>query len=56
MPGLKQLIIVALGGAVGSVLRYKLGGFALHHTDDRPVLAASSLGINEQIDFFGQRI
>jgi CrcB protein len=32
MLGLKQLFIVALGGAVGSVLRYKLGGFALHHT------------------------
>ena len=32
MLGLKQLIIVALGGAVGSMLRYKLGGFALHHT------------------------
>jgi len=32
MPGLKQLTIVALGGAVGSMLRYKLGGFALHHT------------------------
>jgi len=28
----KQILIVALGGAVGSVLRYKLGGFALHHT------------------------
>ena len=32
MLGLKQLIIVAVGGAVGSMLRYKLGGFALHHT------------------------
>src|SRR5205807_9078619 len=32
MFGLKQLIIVAVGGAVGSMLRYKLGGFALHHT------------------------
>ena len=28
----KQLFIVALGGAIGSMLRYKLGGFALHHT------------------------
>jgi fluoride exporter len=28
----KQLFIVALGGAIGSVARYKLGGFALHHT------------------------
>ncbi len=32
MLGLKQLFIVGLGGAVGSMLRYKLGGFALHHT------------------------
>jgi CrcB protein len=32
MLGFKQIIIVALGGAVGSVIRYKLGGFALHHT------------------------
>lgn len=32
MLGFKQILIVALGGAVGSVLRYKLGGFALHRT------------------------
>ena len=32
MLGIKQILIVALGGAVGSILRYKLGGFALHHT------------------------
>src|SRR6266404_3366433 len=32
MLGLKQILIVALGGAIGSVARYKLGGFALHHT------------------------
>ena len=32
MLGIKQILIDALGGAVGSVLRYKLGGFALHHT------------------------
>jgi CrcB protein len=39
MLGLKQILIVALGGACGSVLRYKLGGFALHHTQgwDFPV-------------------
>ena len=39
MLGLKQILIVALGGALGSVLRYKLGGFALHHTSawDFPV-------------------
>ncbi|HEX4653798.1 MAG TPA: fluoride efflux transporter CrcB [Candidatus Udaeobacter sp.] len=29
---LKQAIIVALGGGLGSVARYKLGGFVLHHT------------------------
>jgi CrcB protein len=32
MFGMKQLFMVALGGAIGSVARYKLGGFALHHT------------------------
>ena len=32
MLGLKEILIVAVGGAVGSVARYKLGGFALHHT------------------------
>ena len=32
MLGLKQMFIVALGGAIGSVARYKFGGFALHHT------------------------
>ena len=32
MVGIKQILIVALGGAVGSVIRYKLGGFTLHHT------------------------
>ena len=32
MLAFKQLLIVALGGAIGSVARYKLGGFALHHT------------------------
>ena len=31
MLGLKQILIVAVGGAIGSMLRYKLGGFALHH-------------------------
>jgi fluoride exporter len=33
MLGLKQILIVGLGGALGSVLRYKIGGFALHHTE-----------------------
>lgn len=32
MLGLKQILIVAVGGAIGSVARYKVGGFALHHT------------------------
>jgi fluoride exporter len=32
MLAFKQLLIVAVGGAIGSVARYKLGGFALHHT------------------------
>ena len=32
MLGIKQILIVAFGGALGSVLRYKIGGFALHHT------------------------
>lgn len=39
MLGFKQILIVALGGGFGSALRYKLGGFALHHTQswDFPV-------------------
>jgi CrcB protein len=28
----KQILMVALGGAVGSVARYKLGGVVLHHS------------------------
>src|SRR6266545_173470 len=32
MLGLKQIFIVAAGGAIGSIMRYKLGGFTLHHT------------------------
>ena len=28
----KQLVTVALGGALGSVARYKIGGIILHHT------------------------
>jgi CrcB protein len=31
---MKGLLIVALGGALGSVARYKLSGFVLHHTLD----------------------
>jgi fluoride exporter len=29
---MKSLLIVALGGAVGSVARFKLSGWILHHT------------------------
>src|SRR5438270_13129402 len=45
MLGLKQIVIVAAGGAIGSVLRYKLGGAVLHHTQrfDFPI---STLAIN----------
>ena len=28
----KEILMVAFGGAVGSVARYKLGGVVLHHT------------------------
>ena len=31
---MKALLLVALGGAVGSVARYKLSGLVLHHTID----------------------
>jgi len=31
---MKALLLVALGGAIGSVARYKLSGFVLHHTID----------------------
>src|SRR4029077_5806254 len=33
MIAVRHMLIVALGGASGSVARYKLGGFALHHTE-----------------------
>lgn len=32
--GVKQALIVGLGGFLGSICRYKLGGFVLHHTPD----------------------
>lgn len=32
MAGAKYILIVALGGALGSVARFKLGGGILHHT------------------------
>ena len=32
MLGLKQMLLVALGGACGSVIRYKVSGLVLHHT------------------------
>jgi fluoride exporter len=31
---MKAMLIVALGGALGSVARYKLSGYILHHTID----------------------
>lgn len=31
---MKGILLVALGGAVGSVARYKLSGYVLHHTID----------------------
>lgn len=31
---MKAILLVALGGAVGSVARYKLSGLILHHTVD----------------------
>ena len=45
MLGFKQLLMVALGGAIGSIARYKLGGLALHHTQawNFPV---STFGVN----------
>ena len=30
----KSLVVVALGGAIGSVARYKIGGLVLHHTEN----------------------
>ena len=31
---MKSILLVALGGAVGSVARFKLSGYVLHHTVD----------------------
>ena len=31
---MKQLLLVGLGGFIGSIGRYKLGGWVLHHTPD----------------------
>ena len=31
---MKAILLVALGGAIGSVARYKLSGLVLHHTID----------------------
>jgi len=31
---MKGILLVALGGAVGSVARYKISGYVLHHTLD----------------------
>lgn len=34
MDPVKGVLLVALGGAIGSVARYKLSGYVLHHTID----------------------
>ena len=57
---LKQAIIVALGGALGSVARYKVGGFVLHHTESWNFPASTfcvnllgcfaKLDVNEEIE------
>lgn len=41
----KQILIVALGGAFGSVARYKFGGFVLHHTQTWQ-LPLSTMSVN----------
>ena len=45
MIAVKPMLIVAIGGAIGSVARYKFGGFALHHTEgwNFPI---STFGVN----------
>jgi fluoride exporter len=34
LPRVKHLLLVGLGGALGAVARWKLGGLVLHHTSD----------------------
>jgi CrcB protein len=31
---MKQILLVGLGGGIGAIARYKLGGWVLHHTLD----------------------
>jgi fluoride exporter len=38
---MKAVLLVALGGALGSVARYKLSGLVLHHTIDWPFPAGT---------------
>lgn len=33
MLGLKQIMFVGIGGALGAIVRYKLGGFILHRAE-----------------------
>ena len=33
MLGIKQMLMVGLGGAIGSIARYKFGGFVLHRSE-----------------------
>lgn len=42
---MKAILFVALGGAIGSVARYKLSGWVLHHTVDWR-LPAGTLAVN----------
>lgn len=61
---MKQLALVALGGALGCVARYQVGAFVLHHTQDWKfplgtfivnvagcLIAGLLIGLGEQYDF-----
>jgi CrcB protein len=45
MLGLKQILIVGLGGALGSIARYKFGGLALHRWSGSD-FPSSTLAVN----------
>lgn len=66
MLGLKQIVFVGLGGALGAIARYKLGGFILHRSGGLHfplstlcvnLLGCVAIGIlaalSEQHDLFG---
>ena len=42
---MKEILIVGLGGGIGSVVRYKLGGWVLHHAPDGR-FPASTFAVN----------